>query len=61
GRVVGDPPLERGPLAGITVPEKLLVEKFLQLMDWDAQTCIPSEERLTFLGLEQIIKDFYKK
>jgi len=56
GRVYGNPPPKRGPLAGITVDEETLDTEYLAAMDWDTQTAKPSKEKLLELGLDEAAK-----
>lgn len=55
GRVMGNPPLTQGPLAGKSVDEKALDSEYLAAMDWDLQTTKPSKQKLQELGLEDVI------
>jgi len=54
GRVYGNPPPKRGPLAGITVDEETLDTEYLTAMDWDLKTAKPSKKRLLELGLDDV-------
>jgi len=56
-RVLGMPPLEKGPLKGITVDEKKLQGDFLEGMGWDRETAVPTPETLKKLGLEDAAAD----
>ncbi len=56
GRVYGNPPPERGPLAGITVDEETLDTEYLTAMDWDTKTAKPSKKKLLELGLDEAAK-----
>ena len=59
-RVVGNPPQEEGPLAGITVDHERLGRNFFHFACWDYETGKPSLESLRGLGgLEHVIKDLY--
>jgi aldehyde:ferredoxin oxidoreductase len=57
GRMIGNPPLEEGRLAGITVDYQTMIREFLQFVGWDVHTTIPSEESLRRLGMEFLIGD----
>jgi aldehyde:ferredoxin oxidoreductase len=60
GRNVGKPPLEGGPLEGLTVDNEKLADNFFAAMDWDVETAVPSKRVLEKLGgLECLIKDLY--
>ena len=41
GRLVGKPPMEDGPLAGVTIDEAVVDREFLEAMDWDLTTTRP--------------------
>ena len=53
-RMIGKPPQQKGPNAGVTVDADALVEDYLRAMDWDLATAKPSKKRLVQLGLEDI-------
>ena len=52
GRLIGSPPLESGPLAGVTVDLDTQVREYLEAMGWDTQTGAPTEATLRRLGLD---------
>jgi aldehyde:ferredoxin oxidoreductase len=54
-RVLGRPPLEAGPTAGVTVELDELRNAYLKMMDWDPQTAMPSGARLAGLGLDALV------
>jgi len=54
GRIVGKPPFEEGPTAGVTFDEETLDREFLIEMDWDTRTAMPSKNKLLELGLEDV-------
>jgi aldehyde:ferredoxin oxidoreductase len=56
GRLTGNPPRERGPLAGKILDEKTLLGDYCDLMGWDAETSKPKKERLLALGMEDVAK-----
>ncbi|MEA3346180.1 MAG: aldehyde ferredoxin oxidoreductase family protein [Chloroflexota bacterium] len=56
-RIIGDPPLAEGNVRGVTVDHETMLREFLEYVDWDLQTTVPSEESLRELGLEFLIKD----
>ena len=56
GRLVGKPPLEAGPLAGVTIDQDAVNREFLEAMDWDLATTRPSNEKLLDLGLGDVAK-----
>lgn len=59
-RMVGIPPMEEGPLAGVTVDVELMADKFYEEMHYDVATGIPTKEELERLGgMENVIRDLY--
>ncbi|MDW8079361.1 MAG: aldehyde ferredoxin oxidoreductase family protein [Thermoguttaceae bacterium] len=59
GRIVGDPPLTKGPVAGVTVDVDTQVREYLEAMGWDPVTGIPTPETLRRVGLEWVIPDLH--
>lgn len=57
GRMVGDPPLKVGNVKGIKVDLKTLNREFLERLDWDVRTTIPSEARLRALDMDFAVAD----
>ncbi len=53
-RVLGEPPQEAGPLAGVTLDADTLESEFLRACGWDGDTATPSREKLEELGLEDV-------
>jgi aldehyde:ferredoxin oxidoreductase len=58
-RVLGKPPQDVGPLAGITIDKDTLVKEYLAEMDWDLETSKPSKKKLKELGLEDVAKELW--
>jgi len=58
-RVLGKPPLEEGPVAGVTVDEDTLIREFLTAMDWDLKTARPGKKKLLELGLEDVARELH--
>ena len=54
GRMLGIPPLKDGNVKDITVDADTFIKEYLELIDWDAETARPSEERLKKLGLDDL-------
>ncbi len=50
-RMAGSPPLESGPLAGVTVPIEAMVEAHWRRFGWDEKSGVPLPETLASLGL----------
>jgi aldehyde:ferredoxin oxidoreductase len=53
-RAMGKPALDHGPRAGVTVDVDELRRAYLERMDWDPNTAMPSRERLAALGLDKL-------
>ncbi len=59
-RMIGVPPLEKGPLAGVTVPVDHLGDNFFGAMGCDLETGMPTLETYREIGgMDIVIKDFY--
>ncbi len=61
GRIIGDPPLTDGPVAGVTVDVDTQVREYLEAMGWDTQTGAPKPETLRELGLDFVAAELYGK
>ncbi|MFX0042991.1 MAG: aldehyde ferredoxin oxidoreductase family protein [Candidatus Hodarchaeota archaeon] len=59
GRVIGDPPDERGPTKGISVDYQNYYKGFCNEMGWNPENGYPEKETLRDLDLEFVIKDLY--
>ena len=58
-RAIGVPPLEEGPLAGVTVDAKKMADNFFEHIGFD-QDSVPLRETLEEVGgLEDVIRDIY--
>jgi aldehyde:ferredoxin oxidoreductase len=57
GRMIGDPPHTEGNVKDVTVDLKLMLDEFLQVLDWDKVTSVPSDTRLRELGMDFAIED----
>lgn len=59
-RAVGKPPLEAGPLQGVTVDNEKLADNFYGYLGWDVETAVPPRDFLEGLGgLDCVINDLY--
>jgi len=58
-RVVGIPPQQEGPVAGVTIDEETLGKDYFAAMDWDIKTAKPSKKKLQELGLDDVAKEFW--
>lgn len=54
GRIIGHPPMTRGPQQWVEVDLNTMVREYLQAMDWDQTTARPSKKRLGELGLTDV-------
>ncbi len=59
GRIVGTPPLEEGPLAGVTADVKAQNYWCLGALDWDMKTTKPSKNKLLELGLNDVAEELW--
>jgi aldehyde:ferredoxin oxidoreductase len=57
GRVIGYPALGIGNVAGPTVDIETQNREYLEAMDWDLTTTVPSARKLAELGLEDVAHD----
>jgi aldehyde:ferredoxin oxidoreductase len=57
GRVLGIPPLTRGPLKGVTLDVKTQTAEYLKAMGWDVMTGKPTKATLVKLGLDFVAED----
>lgn len=56
GRCVGEPPLKKGPIKGVTIDHKKLISNFFRAIDWDEVTGRPSRASLEKIGgMEDVI------
>ena len=55
GRLLGKPPLKRGPLEGVTINEDAWLKEYCAAFDWDPKTGEPSRKKLQELGLEDVV------
>jgi len=58
-RIIGKPPQEEGPLAGVTADIEAQNYWNLGALDWDRVTTKPSKKKLLELGLEDVAKDLW--
>lgn len=56
-RIIGKTPFESGPLAGVTADIEAQVYWNLGALDWDRFTTKPSQKKLSYLGLDDVVKD----
>jgi len=59
GRIVGQPPLKDGPLAGITSDVEEEGWWRLGSLDWDRITTVPSCNKLLEMGLDDIAEELW--
>jgi len=58
-RTIGQPPLEGGPVAGVTVDLDTQVRDYLEAIGWDTETGKPTKETLERLGLGFAVADLH--
>ena len=58
-RIIGEPPQEVGPLAGIRADIEAQINWNLGALDWDRFTTKPSKRKLMELGLEDVAQDLW--
>jgi aldehyde:ferredoxin oxidoreductase len=58
-RIAGKPPLEHGPLKGITIDIERMAREYFKVMDWDYESGRPSMSRLVELGLHSTAGELY--
>jgi aldehyde:ferredoxin oxidoreductase len=56
-RAVGIPPLEDGPLKGVTLDMEAMIQDYFRAMEYDEATGVPTGELLESLGLSGIAAD----
>ena len=59
GRMIGAPPLESGPIEGVTVDIDTQIRDYLDAMGWDTETGVPTKETLDGLGLDFVSADLH--
>jgi aldehyde:ferredoxin oxidoreductase len=58
-RIIGRPPLQDGPLAGVTASIEAQVYWGLGALDWNRVTTVPSKKKLLTLGLDDVAEEFW--
>jgi aldehyde:ferredoxin oxidoreductase len=58
-RILGNPPLTAGPLAGVTPPAESQLYWNLGALDWDRVTTKPSKAKLLSLGLDDVAAELW--
>jgi aldehyde:ferredoxin oxidoreductase len=58
-RAYGQPPLDGGPNAGVTVKIVSLLQEYLHEMRWAPDSAIPEQERMGQLGLDWVVDQLY--
>ena len=56
-RLLGKPPMEEGPLAGVTINDDALLKEYFAAIDWDTKTAKPHRRKLQELGLEDVAQE----
>jgi aldehyde:ferredoxin oxidoreductase len=60
GRVVGRPPFERGPHAGVSINERVWFEQCFRTTGWDPATGKPGREKLVELGMTDVAEELWR-
>ena len=55
-RLLGIPPYEEGPTAGITLDMEKVRRSYYEELDWDIETSVPSQKKLEYLNLSHLVK-----
>lgn len=58
-RLIGNPPQTKGNVRNITVDIDTQVREYCAAMDWDPDTAMPSRERLSALGLDDVARTLH--
>ena len=58
-RLLGKPPFQEGPLAGVTINRDVWFKEYLAAIDWSSETAKPSRKKLRELGLEDLAQEFW--
>jgi aldehyde:ferredoxin oxidoreductase len=56
-RLVGLPPKDEGPLAGITIDIASLSREYWKAMGWEPETGIPTEDTIERLSLAELVRE----
>jgi aldehyde:ferredoxin oxidoreductase len=59
GRMLGVPPHNGGPTAGVTIDQAVMLSDYLKEADWDLKTGKPSKAKLLELGLKEAAEQLY--
>ena len=59
GRIIGRPPQETGPLAGVSTDHEAQVYWNMGALDWDRVTARPSKQKLLELGLNDVAEELW--
>jgi aldehyde:ferredoxin oxidoreductase len=58
-RIIGRPPQEKGPLAGLSADIEAQAYWSLGALDWSRTTTRPSRKKLLELGLEDVAEELW--
>lgn len=59
GRVIGKPLLKKGNVRDVSVDYETQINEFLEFVDWDSETTVPSKKSLRDLEMEFLINDLH--
>jgi len=60
-RIIGNPPLGKGPAKGVTLDPDAMAQAFYAAMGWDLATGKPEPARLERLGLNDLLSVLYPR
>ncbi|MGE3908558.1 MAG: aldehyde ferredoxin oxidoreductase family protein [Chloroflexota bacterium] len=55
--ILGNPPLTEGNVRGVTIDADTMNREYLELMEWDTSSTVPSQTKLEKLNLSGVAKD----
>jgi aldehyde:ferredoxin oxidoreductase len=61
GRVLGHPPFEKGPHAGVNIDEQVWYRQCFAVTGWDFETGRPTREKLTELGMTGVADGLWRE
>ncbi len=59
GRMIGNPPLQSGPNAGVSIDVDVQTRDYCAAMGWDAETGVPTKDTLEDLELDFAVADLH--
>ena len=59
GRMIGNPPFEKGPLTDVSLDRAELLKPYLSAIGWDKNTAKPKRDKLLELGLDDLARQLW--